>query len=186
MLTSTVLSVALFLSSHAVGAWAQTALALDGSRVDPWSASGSKVVVLIFVRTDCPISNRYAPTIEQLKESYGKRVAFWLVYVDARVTAKDIRRHEREYRLTLAALRDPQHALVKRSQVRITPEAAVFTVEHALAYHGRIDNLYEDIGKSRPAATSHELADAIENTLRGVAAKMPAGSAVGCYISDVE
>ena len=31
----------------------------------------------------------------------------------------------------------------------------------SLVYHGRIDNLFEDFGRARPAATTHELEDAI-------------------------
>jgi hypothetical protein len=42
---------------------AVSALNLSGNRVDPFQMSDGKALVLIFMRTDCPISNRYAPTI---------------------------------------------------------------------------------------------------------------------------
>ena len=42
---------------------------LDGRPADPFRLAGSKIVVLLFVRTDCPISNRYAPTIQDLSEA---------------------------------------------------------------------------------------------------------------------
>ena len=72
-----------------------------------------------------------------------------------------IRKHEREFGYQLPALRDLQRALVKESHVQITPEAAVFNGDRRLIYHGRIDNLYEDFGRARNAATTHELDDAI-------------------------
>jgi thiol-disulfide isomerase/thioredoxin len=167
---------------------AQHAAALDlsGSPVDPLNASPGKVVVLIFVRTDCPISNRYAPTIQQLSTQHDGKVAFWLVYPAKKESAEMIRKHEREFGYQLPALRDLQHSLVKQSLVQITPEAAVFDAGHRLVYHGRIDNLYEDFGRARTIATTHELGDAIQAALNG---KMPAADsvpAVGCYISDLE
>src|ERR1700753_20261 len=55
-----------------------TAVDLDGTVVDPLKASAGKVVVLIFVRVDCPISNRYSPTIQKINREYAGRAAVWL------------------------------------------------------------------------------------------------------------
>src|ERR1700729_1688584 len=39
--------------------------------------------VFIFVRTDCPITNRYAPELQRLSEAFAAdAVQFWLVYPD--------------------------------------------------------------------------------------------------------
>ena len=132
-----------------------TAVDLDGTVVDPLKASAGKVVVLIFVRVDCPISNRYSPTIQKiiqrdLRENPG-RVAFWLVYPDRSESAEQIRKHEREFKYDLPALRDLNRSLVAESHAQTTPEAAVFDASHKLIYHGRIDNLFEDFGRARPA-----------------------------------
>jgi len=159
---------------------------LEGQALDPFRAAQGKVVVLIFVRTDCPISNRYAPTIQQLRAQNEDTTAFFLVYPDKKETAGSIRKHDREFGYTLAALRDPQHVLVKQSHVQITPEAAVFDANRRLVYHGRIDNLYEDFGRARKSATTHELADAIEAAIAGKTLSSDATPAVGCYISDLE
>jgi len=97
-----------------------------------------------------------------------------------------IRKHQREYSYKIPALRDPQHVLVKESQVEITPEVAVFSTDRRLVYHGRIDNLYEDVGRTRSVATTHELQDAISAALGGKSLPVDATHAVGCYISDLE
>jgi hypothetical protein len=159
---------------------------LDGKPFDPFRAAQGKVVVLIFVRTDCPVSNRYAPTIQQLSAHDPDKAVFFLVYPSKKETSETIRKHEREFGYTLAALRDPQHILVKQSQAQITPEAAVFDANRRLVYHGRIDNLYEDFGHARKGATTHELADAIEAAIMGKTLSGKATPAVGCYISDLE
>jgi thiol-disulfide isomerase/thioredoxin len=161
------------------------ALHLDGSSADPFQEASGKPVVLVFVRTDCPISNRYAPLIQRISSHYEGKVGFWLVYLGKTATAEKIRQHESDYGYKLHALRDPQHALVARAQAQVTPEVAVFDAHHRLIYHGRIDNWYEDLGHARPAATTHDLDDAIQAALSG---KTPPPNApgVGCFIADTE
>jgi thiol-disulfide isomerase/thioredoxin len=161
---------------------------LDGKPFDPFHVAQGKIVVLIFVRTDCPVSNRYAPTIQQLGAQRQDKASFFLVYPSERETANLIRKHDRQFGFgpMFAALRDPQHILVRQSHAQITPEAAVFDAHQRLVYHGRIDNLYEDFGHARRTATTHELADAIEAAIAGKALSGKATPAVGCYISDLE
>lgn len=163
----------------------KTALHLDGSAADPFQEAAGKPVVLVFVRTDCPVSNRYAPLIQKISSHYGDKVGFRLVYLGNTASAEKIRQHESEYGYKLPALRDPQHMLVKQAQVQITPEAGVFDAHRQLVYHGRIDNLYEDVGRTRPAATTHELDDAIEAALTGKTPP-PNMPGVGCFIADAE
>jgi len=167
-----------------------TAVDLDGTVVDPLKASAGKVVVLIFVRVDCPISNRYSPTIQKIiqrdeRENPG-RVAFWLVYPDRSESAGRIRKHKREFEYDLPTLRDVNRSLVAESHAQTTPEAAVFDANHKLIYHGRIDNLFEDFGRARPAATTHELEDAIHAALDGKEVANVSVPGVGCYISDLK
>lgn len=163
----------------------KTALNLDGAPADPFLAAPGKPVVLVFVRTDCPVSNRYAPLIQRISSQYANKVGFWLVYLGKTATAEKIRQHQSEYGYKLPALRDPQRALVAKAQVQITPEAAVFDANHRLIYHGRIDNLYEDLGRARPAATTQELDDAVQAALSGKAPP-PSAPGVGCFIADLE
>lgn len=158
---------------------------LDGKPVDPFAVSSGKVMVLLFLRTDCPVSNRYAPLIRKLSAASGPGVKFWLVYPDAEESAEAIRAHDREYGYTLDALRDPHHLLVKRAGALITPEAAVFAADGRLVYHGRIDNWFVDFGRKRSVPTTHELQDAIKAAISGRPSVLPSAHAVGCYISDV-
>ncbi len=158
---------------------------LDGTPADPFLAAPGKPVVLLFIRTDCPISNRYAPLIKKMSTEYGAKVAFWLVYPNRSITAEKIRQYERDFGYQLPSLRDSQHVLVAQARAQVTPEAAVFDANHHLLYHGRIDDLYQDFGRARSAATTHELDDAIQAALNGK--KPPANApAIGCYIADLE
>lgn len=184
-LSAAILAALLLAPFSALLSAQNSALALDGTAADPFEKSPGKIVVLVFVRTDCPISNRYAPAIQDISAKYEGKASIWLVYPDKSESAQKIRQHEREYSYKLPALRDPQHALVKLAQVQVTPEVAVFDASHHLTYHGRIDNLYQDFGRARRAPTTHELEDAIQAAVTGHAP--PAStSGVGCFISDLE
>jgi thiol-disulfide isomerase/thioredoxin len=158
---------------------------LAGKAVNPFDAATGKPVVFIFVRTDCPISNRYAPTIKALSQKYAGAAEMMLVYPDKTETSANIKKHLQEYGYKIAALQDPQHALVKLGRVEITPEVAVFNGKRELIYHGRIDNWYKEFGHARSAPTTHELDDAIQAALNGNHSAPASVSGVGCYISDL-
>lgn len=164
----------------------QTAVDLDGHFVNPLAADSGKLVVLVFLRRDCPVSSRYAPVIQQIGKRYADRASFWLVYPDRSDSPQEIRKYLEDYGYHLPALRDPEHALVKLARVKITPEVAVFDRDHQLVYDGRIDNWYVDLARARPAPTTHELDDALSAALAGKTAGKSEVRGVGCYISDLE
>jgi thiol-disulfide isomerase/thioredoxin len=155
---------------------------LDGRPVDPFHLAGSKIVVLLFIRTDCPVSNRYAPSIQDLSAHYASNAAFFLIYPIKSETPQQIRQHLTEYGYHLPALRDPDLALARFSQVSITPEVAVFSSAKKLLYHGRIDDWYVEFTRSRRAPTTHELTDALEAAISGKPAPTPSAPPVGCFI----
>lgn len=177
---------AVFVTCSARQGYGQNVEDLTGKNVDPFRDASRKVVVLVFLRTDCPISNRYAPTIQELSARYSRQAAFWLVYPDKKISAASIRKYLQDYGYKLPALRDPQRVLVAQGRVQVTPEVAVFDTRGRLVYHGRIDNWYEDFGRSRSVPMTHDLDDAIRATLSGKPLAAAVTDAVGCYISDLQ
>lgn len=145
-----------------------------------------KTTVLIFVRSDCPISNRYAPELQRLYREYSPRAAFYLVYPDRAETAEGIQKHMAEYGYTFGALRDPDFSLVKLAKAHVTPEAAVISASGELLYHGRIDDRYVDFGKFRTEPTTHDLEDALQAVLAGKPVKVASTHAIGCFLADVK
>lgn len=149
---------------------------------------GGDVRVFVFVRRDCPIANRYSPEIARLPASFPSGVTFFLVYVDSADTAALIADHQREYGLSVRWFVDGEHALAGLAGVTVTPEAAVYSRSRRgrrdLVYRGRIDDRFLDVGRTRPAATTHELRDAVAAALEGRRAPAAAGPAIGCFIED--
>ena len=159
---------------------------LEGRLVDPFAASRGKVVVLVFLRRDCPVSGRYAPLIQQNQQTILDKASFWLVYPDRGESAQAIRKSVADFGYHLPVFRDPGRVLVKMGHVQITPEIAVFDRNQRLVYDGRIDDWYIDATRARPSATTHELEDAIRAAATGEAVAKSEVRGVGCYISDLE
>ena len=157
-----------------------------GQPVQLFGAGGSKPVVLIFLRTDCPISNRYAPEIERLYRAHAQQVAFYVVYPDRQESAEAIQKHVTDYKLTVPALRDPSHALVKLAKAQVTPDAAIFSARGELIYHGRIDNRYVSFGKAMNRPTRHDLDQALQTILAGGTVQEPSTRAIGCSLADIK
>jgi hypothetical protein len=160
---------------------------LAGARVDALAMPpGARAIVYIFTSTDCPISNRYAPEVRRLAETFAKDgVVFRLVYPSRADTEQMIREHVAAFSYTnVTAVRDPDLALVRFSGATITPEAVVVR-DGKVVYRGRIDDRQVDLGVERPAATQHDLADALAAIVGGRRVPQPVTRAVGCYIADL-
>lgn len=160
---------------------------MDGKEVNPFAMEkGTKAIVFLFISTDCPISNRYAPTVAKLwEEFHDKGIVFRLVYPHPDLTIAEIQKHLKDYAYPCPALRDPKHLLVQRSQARVTPEAAVFNAKEELVYHGRIDDRYVDFGKERSAPTRHDLQETLKAVTEGKPVAQKTVRAIGCYIPDL-
>ena len=183
-----VVGLALWAIASAAPAWAQVRVqTIDGAPIDALAVPpGIKAQVFLFTSTDCPISNRYAPEVRRIVSTFASQgVAFLLVYPNPAEEASAIREHIAAfgYGDALQPLRDPTLALVKFVKATVTPEAAV-VVGKRVAYRGRIDDRYVDLGLERPKATTHDLADAVSAVLAGRPIAHPTTQAVGCFIAD--
>ncbi len=162
---------------------------LAGRQVEPLQASNAKAIVFLFVRTDCPISNRYAPEVRRLLEEFTPMgVKFWLVYPDSSEPVADIRQHIKEYAYGLRALRDSQHNLVKLTGVQVTPEVAVFVPGRngaRMVYRGRIDDRIIAFGKTRSAPTTRDLKLTLEDIVKGKQVITKTTPAIGCFIPEL-
>jgi hypothetical protein len=159
---------------------------LDGRLIDPVAAApGVRATVFVFITTDCPIANRYAPDIQRLAAIFTSQgVRFWLVYANPHEPLASIRNHLRQFQYAIPALRDPEHALVRFTKATVSPEAAVVDQGGVLLYHGRIDDRWVDIGRDRSSPTRRDLVEALSAILDGKPVAHSATPAVGCILSD--
>ncbi len=145
---------------------------------------GKGAVVLLFVRSDCPISNRYAPELQRLYQQYSPQgIDFRLVYPEPGLTPAAMEAHLREYGYTIPAVLDPGHEYVSRARARVTPQAAVF-VRGQPVYLGRIDDRYVETGKARNTAHHHDLEEVLADVAAGRVPRLRETKAIGCAIEN--
>ncbi|HEV3040116.1 MAG TPA: redoxin family protein [Candidatus Angelobacter sp.] len=144
---------------------------------------GKRAVVLLFVTTDCPLSNGYVPEFNRLQRSYAQKgIIFYAVQGDATIAAGEVRKHVKEFGYGFPYLIDPQESLANFTGATTTPEAAVLSPKGDLLYMGRIDNRLEDYGKHRVQVTEFDLRDALEAIVNGKAVPRPRTKPFGCAI----
>jgi peroxiredoxin len=149
---------------HAVGEW-----------------QGAKAVLLLFLGTECPVSNGYAPDFERLAKSFSAQgVRVYGVHSDPDVTDAIARTHAAEYGLGFTMLLDPQQKLAAEAGVKVVPQAVVLNAGGQILYRGRVDNRYTLEGKRRVQATSHELEAALNDVLAGKAPAVEETKPFGC------
>ncbi|MGI8960086.1 MAG: redoxin domain-containing protein [Bryobacteraceae bacterium] len=150
-----------------------------------FSAHGEKAQVLLFIRSDCPISNRYAPELQTLYKRYSPLgIEFLLVYPESGLTEAAMKQHGHEYGYSIPAVLDPDHRYVSRARARVTPEAAVF-VKSRLVYLGRIDDSYADIGKAKGQPEQHDLDEELSAISAGKVPAFHQTTSVGCVIESL-
>lgn len=177
---SLVAAVAMLLAGHPAG------VNLQGRPADPLSGS-APATVFLFVRTDCPITNRYAPELARLNQEFeGRGVRFWLIYADHTETSESIQKHIAEYHFPGTPLRDPNRELAAVAHAKVAPECAVFDSAGRLMYHGRIDDRYVDFGKARASAQTHDLEEAISDVLAHKPVPQSETRAIGCSLADIQ
>jgi hypothetical protein len=177
---------ALVITSLAVSAAEPRLVDLDGRAVDPFAGPAQTAFVFVFTRTDCPVSNRYAPELARLHARFaGRGVAFRLVYPGDEPTADAIRRHAREYGYPFASMRDPDLSFAGATGATVMPEAAVFDAGRRLRYLGRIDDRYISAGRARPAPTRRDLEEALDSILAERPVSVDRTQAIGCLIADL-
>jgi hypothetical protein len=100
------------------------------------------------------------------------------------MTPKAAREHAKQYGLPGPILLDARHALVKHAGVTIAPEAAILTPDGKIAYRGRIDDVYVELGKRRVAPNRRDVREALAAILAGKAVTDPRTTAIGCPIPE--
>ncbi|MGE5194139.1 MAG: redoxin family protein, partial [Deltaproteobacteria bacterium] len=145
-------------------------------------------LVVVFLGTECPIANGCIPELNrQFAElvEVDSRVAFFGVISDRSVTRAVAARHATRFNIKFPVLFDASGELAAALKPTHTPEAFVIDRDGRLAYRGRIDDLYADLGKKRTEPSRHDLAEAIADVLAARPVAIPRTKPVGCLYEPV-
>jgi mono/diheme cytochrome c family protein/thiol-disulfide isomerase/thioredoxin len=158
----------------------------DDSAVAFGDLKDNKAVVIVFVGTECPLSNAFVPVLAALHKEYAPRgVAFLGVNANRQDTPDRVAAHAREHGVPFPVLKDVGNRLADRLEARRTPEAVVLDPAGHVLYRGRIDDQF-GIGYVRPGKpTRRDLAAALDEVLAGRPVSVPATPVAGCLIGRV-
>ena len=153
----------------------------------PWSLAqdgrDARVVVVLFLGTECPVNNLYLPTLVALQKEYAsKGVLFVGINSNAHDDSAVVARHAETFGLPFVVLKDAGAKVAELFAADRTPEAFVLDETRTVRYRGRIDDRY-DKGVRRAKATRRDLAEAIDDVLAGRKVAQPVTPAAGCRIA---
>jgi thiol-disulfide isomerase/thioredoxin/mono/diheme cytochrome c family protein len=143
-----------------------------------------KAVVVVFLGTECPLSNAFVPVLAELHKEYAARgVAFVAVNSNQQDTPERVAAHARKLQVPFPVVKDPGNVAADDFGARRTPEAFVLSPQGRVLYQGRIDDQF-GIGYSRPGKPSRrDLAEALDEALAGKKVSVPNTPAAGCLIA---
>lgn len=146
-----------------------------------FAKTDTKLNVLFFLSTDCPISLKYINKIKDLIFLHKGKINFNF-YLTHQNTPSKMKKFILDYSIDFKINIDRQNKLSKLLGAQVTPEVFVFDNESTLHYHGAIDNWFYTLGKNRKIITSHYLRDAIKLLQNNNEIQTTYVQPVGCYI----
>lgn len=156
---------------------------VDGQKFALADLKDKKVVVVVFLGTECPLVVLYLPRLNELaKEFAGKGVAFVGINSNPQDDVEAIKAQIGRQPVVFPMLKDSTQEVANRFNATRTPQAFVLDGNRKIVYKGRIDDQY-GIGFQRPYANRRDLAEAIMDVLAGRPVSRPTTPTPGCVIS---
>lgn len=143
-----------------------------------------RAVVFVFLGPDCPLCQRYAPSLNKIVEGLPKTVEFYGIVSGSSATRAEAAKYTAEYKLNFPVLVDGGAELASRFQPTHVPEAFVLKPTGEVLYRGRIDDWYEAPGKPKASVQSHDLKDAIGAVVAGKPVVNAKTKPIGCMFED--
>lgn len=151
---------------------------IDGKNQSLASLKGKNGAVLIFISSQCPVSNAYNERMELLAKDFSSRgIAVIGINANASESVEVVKAHAAEHHFTFAVLKDTGNKIADKLGASRTPEAYLLDGNNKLVYHGRIDN-----SKEQQGVNSSELRDAMDALLAGKPITKTTAMAFGCSI----
>ena len=145
----------------------------------------SKIVVIAFLGTECPLAKLYGPRLSQMAEKYASQnVQFLGINSNVQDSITEMTAYARIHKISFPMLKDPANRFADRLKAERTPEVFVLDEARKIRYRGKIDDQW-GVGYVKAAAQQHDLRDAIDTLLAGKEISIPVTKAVGCHIGRV-
>jgi peroxiredoxin/mono/diheme cytochrome c family protein len=149
----------------------------------------SKLVVVAFLGTDCPLVKLYGPRLDGLAKKYASAgVAFLGINSNRQDQPREIGAFARLHGITIPILKDPDNSVADMFEAVRTPEIFVLDNDRKVRYRGRVDDQYgftTGTGYGRPNLKRSDLSEAIDELLAGKEVSVPTTDVAGCLIGRI-
>lgn len=143
--------------------------------------SDSEIIVVMFIATQCPVSNNYNSRMAELYNDYkDKGVTFLGINSNKQESVEEIRRHAKKNGLEFPILKDDKNKVADEYEASVTPEVYAMDGDLEIFYHGRIDD-----SQRINDVSVHDLRTAIEQKLAGKEVTKSETKAFGCSIKRI-
>jgi peroxiredoxin len=141
----------------------------------------SLATVILFVATECPVSNAYNERMENIYQEYAsKGFAFLGINSNKAEFVDRIKEHAEDNSLTFPILKDEKNVIADMFEASVTPEAYVLNSEFEILYHGRIDN-----SRNESEVVSKDLENTLDEIYSGSEVTKKVTKAFGCTIKRI-
>jgi peroxiredoxin len=138
----------------------------------------NKYTVVMFISTECPVSNSYNERMVKLYDSYNaKGVAILAVNANKAEDVKTIASHSKTHGFKFPVLKDEKNKIADLYGAQVTPETYIIDAKGKILYHGRIDD-----NRKGDNIQSKDLANALDMLLDGKPVAIAETKAMGCTI----
>jgi len=142
----------------------------------------NKAVVVMFIATQCPVSNAYNERMVDLYKSYTpKGIAFLAINSNKQESIEEIAEHSKKHGFEFPVLKDWKNVIADKFDALVTPEIYLIDSTGVLRYHGRIDD-----ARNPAKVTQHDLQDALNAYLEGRPLSKRETRAFGCTVKRID
>jgi peroxiredoxin/mono/diheme cytochrome c family protein len=158
----------------------------DQSTVSLADLKDKKALVVVFLSTECPLSNLFLSVLADLHKEYkNKSVSFIGINANSQDSLERVATHARQHEVPFPIVKDAGNKVADQFGAGRTPEAFVLDGSGKVLYQGRIDDQF-GIGYARPGKpTRRDLAAALDEVLAGKPVSVAKTKVDGCRIGRV-
>ncbi len=158
--------------------------ATDGKNYSLSSFEDKEALIVIFSCNHCPYVQAYEDRIKKLQDDYKEKGIIVIAinpnedvnYPDD--SFENMKERAAEQNFNFLYLRDEDQSVARAYDATHTPEIFLFDKNRRLAFHGKIDDNWQDPTKVQ----NHYLRNALDELLEGKEISVPETFTIGCTI----
>lgn len=143
--------------------------------------TNKKGIVIIFVSTQCPVSNAYNKRMANIYNKFKNDFSFIGINSNKNENVSKIKKHASENKLEFVILKDEKNIIADKFEASFTPEVYVLNNDYELLYHGRIDD-----SRREADVENHDLTYTLKEIKAGKEVSVRETKAFGCSIKRIE